>query len=112
MRIKPKSTTSAIMEELSRRMKEYRISADMKQDELEQMSMVSRSTISRFENGGDISLSNFIKLLKALEIEENFEVLIPDETLRPSYIIKRKKKQRVRKHEEIEQTWKWGDEND
>ncbi len=29
MRIKPKSTTSAIMEELSRRMKEYRISADI-----------------------------------------------------------------------------------
>ncbi|MEE5994031.1 MAG: helix-turn-helix transcriptional regulator [Oscillospiraceae bacterium] len=114
MKIVEQLSTDTILEELSRRLKEYRISADVKQEELEQISMVSRGTISRFENGGDISLSNFIKLLKALNLEENFEVLIPDETERPSYRIRIKKRRRVRKHENsgVDKSWKWGDEND
>ena len=79
--------------------------------ELAEKSMVSVGTIARFENGSDIGLLNLIKLLKALDLEEKLDLLIPDPQERPSnYVDNNAPKQRARKRKKTDNEWKWGDE--
>ncbi|WP_044974045.1 helix-turn-helix transcriptional regulator [Ruminococcus sp. HUN007] len=105
---------SEIFNEITERVRQYRISCEMTQSELADKAFVAPGTVARFERGKDISLLNFIKIMKALGLESNMELLIPDHTKRPSYYVsERKEKQRVRKNrndEKKENTWKWGDE--
>lgn len=83
----------------------------MTQKELAEKSMVSLSTIKRFENNEEISLTKLVQLLMALDLINNLDMLIPDQSSRPSsYAADYKAKQRVRKKSEKEKTWKWGDE--
>lgn len=99
-----------MMKELNRRFKEYRISMDITQDELSQISGVSVYTIKNFERGSDIKVSTLEKLLKSLGIKNVFDELIPDMTDRPSYRAKEaegKVKQRAHKAQK-ETEWKWG----
>ena len=97
--------------EIAERIKQYRISYPMTQKELAEKSMVSLRSISRFENGEDITMSNLIKLMQALGIGGNLEVLVPDYTMRPSYFIENEEKRmRVGKRKTSDNTWKWGDE--
>ncbi len=105
---------SAIEKELARRAKEYRISSEMTQKELADKAMVSPKTVARFENGEDISLERFIRILYALGLSTKLEVLLPDPGKRPSaYLPERKGRKRVRHKEskaDVSTVWKWGDE--
>ncbi len=96
---------------LPERIKQYRIAYPMTQKELADKSMVSQRSISRFENGEDITMSNLIKLMQALGIGGNLEVLVPDYTKRPSHFIESEgKRMRAGKKKVSNSTWKWGDE--
>ena len=50
----------------------------MTQRELADKTGISVRSISRFENGEDISLSAFLKILRALELDNRIDVLVPD----------------------------------
>ncbi|OPZ21199.1 MAG: anaerobic benzoate catabolism transcriptional regulator [Firmicutes bacterium ADurb.BinA205] len=111
MKINRNLQDKAIANELSSRFKQYRIAASLTRTELAEKSIVSVGTIARFENGSDIGLLNLIKLLKALELEANLDMLIPDPQERPSnYIDNSTPKQRARKRRKTDNDWKWGDE--
>lgn len=90
------------------RIKQYRINAGVSQKDLENESGVSVRSISRLEQGASIQLEGLIKILSAL----NLDLLIPDQTKRPSFYLndKEKTKQRVRKKKEDNRSFKWGDE--
>ena len=100
------------LDELRKKFKLYRIFYPLTQKELADKSGVSVRSISRFENGEDIGLSSFYKLLKALNLDKNIDMLIPDQRKRPSYYLdeninrKRYKAKKVEEKTEI----KWGDE--
>lgn len=99
-------------EELRRRFKQYRINASITQKDLADRSGVSARSISRFENGEDIGLGNFIRLLDELELSKNLDMLIPDLSRRPSYYLEGEK-QRMRastRKTKINTNFKWGDE--
>lgn len=103
----------AILEELSKRIKDCRLLYPMTQNELAEKSMVSIGTIKRFENGADIGFLNLIKILKALDLDAGLEMLVDDQAERPSIKAGQKKiKQRVRKSEKknSDNSWIWGDE--
>lgn len=97
---------------IGNRIKQYRVNAGVSQKDLENESGVSVRSISRLEQGASIQLENLIKILSALNLESNIDLLIPDQTKRPSFYLKNndKPKQRVRKKEENNGTFKWGDE--
>ena len=96
---------------LGEKIKNLRLSCDLTQEELADKSMVSLSTIKRFENGEDIGLSKLIRLMESLDLIGNFEILIPDQSNRPSYYLDRTKpRQRARKKTVKKSDWKWGDE--
>lgn len=102
---------NANINEIREKLKLYRIYYPMTQKELAEKSGVSERSISRFENGEDINLSNFIKLLNALELDENLKILIPDQRDRPSYYLEKPhERSRVGKKKKTVSDFKWGDE--
>lgn len=109
------NSSTAIIQLLGERIKAYRIEYPMTQKELADKSGVSVRSIQNFEHGGDIQLSNLIKILKSLGLGDNLSMLVPDVSQKPSmHLDKTKKKTRVRKAKEktetTETTFRWGDE--
>lgn len=106
-----KKDYSEYIRELGQKIKTYRIMKDMSQQDLEDKSGVSKRSISRLEQGESVQLDNLFKILIALGLGENIELLIPDQTKRPSYYLKESERQskRVRRKPEKD-VFKWGDE--
>jgi len=114
VKINNQSTKAEILKELVYRAKEYRLSAQMTQEDLANKAMVSVGTVCRFERGEDIGFSKVISILCALGIGKNLEEMIPDPEDRPTYHLadsqSRKKRVRHQKKERNQSEWKWGDE--
>lgn len=104
--------------ELGTRARRYRIDYPMTQKELSEKSGVSVGSIQRFENNGGILLTNLIRILQALNLDQNLDLLIPDQTERPSYQLALEKNEvraratspSKRQHKK-NGSWKWGDES-
>lgn len=111
MTIENQSDVHLVRQELANRFRQYRIAFPMTQRELAEASMVSLRSISRFENGEEITLSSLIRIMQALGIGENMEALVPDPALRPSYYLEQApQRKRAGRTKENRTDWKWGDE--
>ena len=100
-----------ILKELSWRIKQCRISMSLTQEDLAEKSMLSLGTVRRFERGEDISFLNVIKILSALNLSQNLDLLVVDPEKRPSYHLdKEKKRERARKKTMPQKVWKWGED--
>lgn len=99
------------IKELGQKIKIYRIMNEMSQQDLEDKSGVSKRSISRLEQGESVQTDNLFKILIALGLGDNIELLVPDQTKRPSYYLKKSenKPKRVRKKTQ-KNDFKWGDE--
>ena len=73
-------TNQDIIALLCRRLKEYRLAARISQKEMAEKSGVSLTTISHLEQGvnRNITLNNFISLLRVLGMEQRLSDLLPD----------------------------------
>lgn len=110
-KMKNVKNTGIYIKEIGARIKQYRISAGITQQRLEEKSGVSVRSISRLEQGASIQMESLIKILIALNLSQNIELLVPDSTKRPSYYLARKTiRSRVRPKAKKEATFKWGDE--
>ena len=65
---------------LGTRVKNYRKKTGMTQKRLSEITGLSIFTISQFENGKGqgMSLTNFCSILKALNLEDGMETIVPD----------------------------------
>ena len=99
------------IKELGQKIKTYRVMNEMSQQELEDKTGVSKRSISRLEQGESVQVDNLFKILLALGLGDNIDLLVPDQTKRPSYYLENKdiKPKRVRKKTEKTE-FKWGDE--
>ena len=92
-----------ILQLLARRMKEYRLAARLSQRELAEKSGVSYTTICRFEQGKhpNITLSNFISLLRQVGMESRMADVLPELPVPPMALreINKLIPKRVRRHE-------------
>lgn len=97
--------------ELGQKIKTYRIMKELSQQDLEDKTGVSKRSISRLEQGESVQVDNLFKILLALDLGDNIELLVPDQTKRPSFYLDKKdnKPKRVRKKTEKNE-FKWGDE--
>ena len=70
---------------LAARVKEYRLAARLRQKELAELSGVSQTTISHLEPGGsrNLTLANFISLLRALGQEQRLADILPELPIPP-----------------------------
>lgn len=98
--------------ELGKRIKSYRIMKELSQEDLSDKTGISKRSISRLEQGESIQMDNLFKILIALDLGDNIDLLVPDQTRRPSYYLEFSDSgpQRVRK-KRVKTTFKWGDES-
>lgn len=91
-----------------------RLSRNLTQAQLAKEAGVSTKTITNLEDGKSISFDTFIRVLKALELQNNLKTLLPDPTIRPVERIQQRgvERKRVRHTHQTKAkpTLKWGDE--
>ena len=90
---------------LGERFKEYRLSMRLTQKELSEKTGISHKTISLFESGRgrNITMQNFLTLLRAVGMLQNIGELLPELPSSPYLIQSRlKRKNRIRHSEEDE----------
>ena len=85
---------------------------DMSQQDISDMTGVSKRSISRLEQGETLQVDNLFKILLALDLGDNIDLLVPDQTRRPSYYLEKSdsRLKRVRKKKNSDNNFKWGDE--
>lgn len=106
-------TYQMYIEDIGLKIKQYRINLQFTQNDLAERSGVSVRSISRLEQGASVQLESLIRVLIALHLDSNIDLLIPDQTKRPSYYLQdnsERKKQRVRKKRLESEGFHWGDE--
>lgn len=87
-----------ILKDVGLRIKEYRIRQCLQQKELAENSGVSLDTVSRLEQGKNISFDKLLRILRELDMLENIEEFIPEPPLSPLLMkkLQGKQKQRIR----------------
>ena len=108
-------STEEILTELGRRIKEARIAMTITQKEMSERTNLSQRTISNLENGKDVSFTTVIEVLRVLGKLPSLDIMISEQTLRPSDIAALgKTRERVRKKENNNTvdtgSWKWRDD--
>ena len=104
---------SAILTELGTRIEQYRIGQEMTQAQLAAKAGVGKRTIERLESGESLQLGVLLRVLRALEIIESLDALVPEAAARPMDLLKLKGKTRSRASRIKESTakpWNWGDD--
>ncbi|OED38838.1 hypothetical protein AB833_18040 [Chromatiales bacterium (ex Bugula neritina AB1)] len=108
------ASSETIEDALSARIEAIRLNRNITQSRLAREAGVSRSTISRLaQQGKGISLDSFIRILKALQLTQNLEMLLPDPGLSPLDQLKKKNqspRQRARPKKQDPEKWAWGDD--
>ena len=111
--MKMKKPYQEYISELGKKIKTYRIMKDLSQEDLSEKTGISKRSISRLEQGESIQVDNLFKILIALDLGDNIDLLVPDQTRRPSYYLENpdSRPQRVRKKKSEQTTFRWGDES-
>ena len=86
----------AIMKELGRRFREYRLRSNLSQRALAIKTGLSVMSVQHLENGSSVSLSTFISVLRMLKLLGNLENLVPELPISPVELLKLQGKQRKR----------------
>ena len=112
MKINGNENEQVIIKELGSRIKQYRISLSITQNELAVKCGVSASTVVRIENGEDSMFSNYIKILNGLRLIQNVDVLIPEAQPDFKALFENKSpRQRVKANRVSKKsTWVWGED--
>lgn len=105
----------AVLQELGHRIAQYRLNQDKTQAALAQEAGVSIRTMARIEHGDSVQASSIIRILRALQLVENLDTLIPEPAVSPVQQLKMQGKQRQRASSKSakskkEEPWSWGDE--
>jgi len=101
---------------LCKRIEDIRLSRNITQKKLANDAGISLRTIGRLEKGDGVSLDTFIRVLMALGIQQNLEILLPDPTVRPVDRIgfkgNQRKRARTKSSDKKSPPWKWADGGD
>lgn len=91
--------TPDVIRNLGMRFRDYRLRLRMTRKEVSEAASIGMTTLYRFESGNmtDISFSTLLRLLKAIGLGENWDILLPELPESPyMYNDNEKKAQRVR----------------
>ncbi len=106
------TTSNQIEAALCKRLESIRLSRNITQAQLAGEAGVSPRTIGRLEKGQGVSLDTFIRVMKALGVQQSLEALLPDPTVRPIERVgmgaRERKRARPAKTGDEHETWSWG----
>jgi transcriptional regulator with XRE-family HTH domain len=87
------SSNAAIVEEIGRRLKAYRLKRKFTQQELAAKAGISVFTVAQTERGKPVSITMLLSVFRVLRMLDNFEMLLPEIGISPVEILKLKGKQ-------------------
>ncbi|MEM7315494.1 MAG: helix-turn-helix transcriptional regulator [Planctomycetota bacterium] len=101
--------------QLSKRLESIRLDRNITQAELAREAGVSTRTIRRMEKGEGTSLVTFIRVLKALGLDDRLDAMLPPQDIQPLQRVNKAMKVRERasgkrKKKDDNAPWQWGDE--
>ncbi len=111
---------SNILEELGERVARHRLNKNLTQEELARQAGIGSATLKRIERGStSTQIINLINVLRALGLDQNLELLVPDVPPSPVQLANLQKKtlrQRARKKRKAPlnsdpPTWRWADDD-
>lgn len=113
MKINEKLSDRTVLAEIGERLARRRISLGLTQFHAATEAGLSKRTIARIENGESAQLSNFIRLMRVLDLLGGLDELIPPEQESPIQLLRRKGKQRkrassLRSKPKGDSDWTWG----
>ncbi|MDR1938721.1 MAG: helix-turn-helix domain-containing protein [Tannerellaceae bacterium] len=85
-------SNTAIIEEIGRRIKGYRLKKRYTQRDMAKHAGVSLFTIAKIEAGQPVSISMLIPVLRVLRLLDNLEMLFPEIDISPVELMKLKRK--------------------
>jgi transcriptional regulator with XRE-family HTH domain len=110
------ATSEQIEKALCERLEKVRLARNITQLQLAEEAGIALRTVRRMEKGLGVSLDTFIRVLTALGLQANFEILLPDPQVRPMERAAEKGRERKYarpKGKKSESTgWTWGDEKE
>ena len=107
----------AIMDEIGQRLAQRRINSGLTQAELARQAGVGRSTVERLEAGRSTQMQSFMRVLRVLDLLEQFFKLFPKPGLHPMDLLKIQPKVRQRASskrrpaQETASKWVWDDDS-
>ena len=106
-------TDDAVLAELGSRLGAVRLSRNLTQAELAKEAGVSKRTLERIEAGQSAQITSFIRILRALDLLERLELLLPPAQPGPMDLLKRagKAPQRASGRSSAHpQPWTWAED--
>ncbi len=105
----------AVLKEIGKRITRHRLNQDKTQAALAQEAGVSNRTMMRAEHGHSVQASSLIRILRALQLVENLDTLVPEPAVSPVQQLKLRGKQRQRASSKSakpkkDAPWSWGDD--
>lgn len=116
MKIMAYTAEDALLTALGERLARHRLNRNLTQAELAREAGVSLPTVVRMEGGNSVQLSSFLRVLRALDLLENLEGLLPEPPPSPMQQLKQQGRTRRRasgKHRVAEPAppaWQWADD--
>lgn len=116
MRITTHTPDDAVLAELGARLRVVRLHRNLSQERLAEEAGIGRVTLQRLEEGkGSASMPSLIRVLRALDLSESLDQLIP--APRPSPVEEAERRRQPRRRagssrprERRDKGWRWGDE--
>jgi len=116
MRIQSLNSDEAVLAELGRRLARTRLERNISQAQLGEEAGVSRATVERLEAGEPVKSTGLIRVLRALDLLEALDRLVPEPLPSPVERLKMRGRERQRARGGSSQTrpsakpWRWGEE--
>ena len=116
MKITPQLTDKSILRELGTRLTSARLERNLTQAALAEQAGVSKRTVERLESGEVATqLPGFVRVCRALDLAERFELLVPELAVSPMAQLKLQGRKRQRatgrraKAPNAPKPWTWGE---
>ena len=117
-------TSPQIIQNMGQRLERHRLMQNISQADLAATAGIGERTLRRIESGEGGSLDSFVRLLIALNLDDNLSLLVPDHHVRPIERLRSTKAERQRAGKPRTKTspnknetdprpksrWSWGDE--
>lgn len=118
MPISKTMSDDAVLQEVGEAISQYRLSINRTQDEVANEAAVGKSTLVRLENATKPpTLKNLVRILRAMGLVENLNLLVPERLPSPLAELKKQEKVRQRARESKKskaakpsEPWTWGDQ--
>jgi len=114
MRFQELITDEAALRELGERVAQRRLELNLTQAQVAHEAGIGKRTLERIEAGASTQLANFLRLLRALDLYDRLELLLPPAAPSPITLLKlqgheRQRASTPRSLKVAEEPWTWDD---